>query len=56
MSQPDVLVVGAGLAGLSAALARERGASVVVLERAAGGARRQQPLLDRRDAGGVFGY
>src|SRR4029450_4297590 len=35
MSQPDVLVVGAGLAGLSAALAaRERGASVVVLERA----------------------
>jgi tricarballylate dehydrogenase len=35
MSQPDVLVVGAGLAGLSAALAaREQGASVVVLERA----------------------
>ena len=34
MSQPDVLVVGGGLAGLSAALAaRERGASVVVLER-----------------------
>ena len=35
MSQPDVLVVGAGLAGLSAALAvREQGGSVVVLERA----------------------
>ena len=35
MSQPDVLVVGAGLAGLSAALAaREQGASVVMLERA----------------------
>ncbi|MET0922408.1 MAG: FAD-dependent oxidoreductase, partial [Xanthobacteraceae bacterium] len=35
MSQPDVLVVGGGLAGLSAALAaRERGASVLVLERA----------------------
>ena len=35
MTQPDVLVVGAGLAGLSAALAaRELGASVLVLERA----------------------
>jgi flavin-dependent dehydrogenase len=35
MTQPDVLVVGAGLAGLSAALAaRELGASVLVLENA----------------------
>jgi tricarballylate dehydrogenase len=35
MSHPDVLIVGAGLAGLAAALAaRERGASVMVLERA----------------------
>src|SRR5262245_28295362 len=32
-TQPDIVVVGAGLAGLSAALAaRERGASVIVLE------------------------
>src|SRR5262249_12487411 len=35
MTQPDVLVVGAGLAGLSAALtACEQGASVMVIERA----------------------
>src|SRR2546430_302744 len=35
MKNPDVLVVGAGLAGLSAALtARGQGASVMVLERA----------------------
>jgi tricarballylate dehydrogenase len=35
MTNPDVLVVGAGLAGLSAALAaREQGASVTVIERA----------------------
>jgi tricarballylate dehydrogenase len=35
MTHPDVLVVGAGLAGLSAALtAREQGASVMVIERA----------------------
>src|SRR5258707_2303720 len=35
MTHPDVLIVGAGLAGLSAALtAREQGASVMVIERA----------------------
>jgi tricarballylate dehydrogenase len=35
MTNPDVLIVGAGLAGLSAALAaREQGASVLVIERA----------------------
>src|SRR5258706_5589549 len=35
MKNPDVLVVGGGLAGLSAALtAREQGASVLVIERA----------------------
>jgi tricarballylate dehydrogenase len=35
MTHPDVLVIGAGLAGLSAALtAREQGASVMVIERA----------------------
>src|SRR5712671_1849732 len=35
MSHPDVLIVGAGLAGLAAALAaREQGASVTVIERA----------------------
>src|SRR5882757_10500044 len=35
MKNPDVLVVGAGLAGLAAALtAREQGASVLVIERA----------------------